>query len=233
MPVAASHDVDDVGAADARRRLEEIPAAVLGAANELGVRDAAHQAQRRQHLAIDRHQRLPRRGGLGHGAGREDAALVRDAEGRRAVLVRGVEDDVALPDQRVDVEDIAFDEALEQVERAPVAERVERRPQLLDPLDAGDADGRRVRARLEHPGAGHAFGKPAHLVVVHRVDELGHEHALVPRLDAHRQLVAEIPRRRLAHPGDPQVLAQQRRRLDVEVVERDDAVDHARCAPGG
>ena len=61
--------------------------------------------------------------------------------------------------------------------------------------------------------------------VVEDVDELGDEDAGVPRADAHRQLVAEIPRGRLAHAGDAQVLAQEGRGLDVEVVEGDDAIE--------
>ena len=53
MPGRGFDDVHDVRAADAGRGLEEIPAAVLGAADELGVRHAADQAERRQHLAIE------------------------------------------------------------------------------------------------------------------------------------------------------------------------------------
>ena len=64
-------------------------------------------------------------------------------------------------------------------------------------------------------------------------DEVGHEDALVPRAHAHRQLVAEIARGGLAHAGHAQVLAQQRRRLDVEVVERDDAIERRGCARCG
>jgi hypothetical protein len=61
------------------------------------------------------------------------------------------------------------------------------------------------------------------------VHEIGHEDAGVPRLDTHGELVPKVPRRRLAHAGDPEVLAQQCRRLDVEVIERDDAVDLTRA----
>ena len=82
-------------------------------------------------------------------------------------------------------------------------------------------------------GRRHALGKPVDRVVVHDVHEIGNEDALVAGLDAHRELVAEVPRRRLAHARHPQVLAQQRRHLDVEVVERDDAVERRGCEPGG
>ena len=42
---------------------------------------------------------------------------------------------------------------------------------------------------------------------------------------AHGQLVAEPARGRLAHARHPQVLAEHRGHLDVEIVERDDPVD--------
>ena len=42
---------------------------------------------------------------------------------------------------------------------------------------------------------------------------------------AHRQLVAEVARGGLSHARHAQVLAQDRRRLHVELVEGDDAVD--------
>ena len=54
---------------------------------------------------------------------------------------------------------------------------------------------------------------------------VGHEQPGGARPDAHGELVAEIARGGLAHARRPQVLAQQRRRLDVEIVEGDDAID--------
>ena len=47
------------------------------------------------------------------------------------------------------------------------------------------------------------------------------------RARAHRQLVAKAARGGLAHARHVQVLAQHRRRLDVEVVERDDAIERS------
>jgi hypothetical protein len=62
-----------------------------------------------------------------------------------------------------------------------------------------------------------------------RESEVGDEQILLSRAHAHRQLVAKIARRRIAHSGDAQVFAQTRRDLDVEIVERDDAIDRL-CA---
>ena len=61
--------------------------------------------------------------------------------------------------------------------------------------------------------------------MVEEVDEGRDTDAGVAGPHAHRQLVAEVARGRLPHPGDPQVLPQQGSGLDVEVVERDDAID--------
>ena len=49
-----------------------------------------------------------------------------------------------------------------------------------------------------------------------------------PPLRARRRIASlsrKRARRRFSHPGHEQVLAQHRRQLDVEVIERDDAVD--------
>ena len=101
----------------------------------------------------------PRRVVLRHRRRREDAAAVRHLERRLAVLVHRLEHDRLVPDDRVDVEDVAGDEALEHVERAPVAERVEGRPEVLGPLDLLHADGRGLRARLEDPGQRRRVGE--------------------------------------------------------------------------
>ena len=49
-------------------------------------------------------------------------------KGRLAVLVDGRGEGVAAPDDAVGVEDVAGDEALQQVVRLPVAQLVEQRP---------------------------------------------------------------------------------------------------------
>ncbi len=86
--------------------------------------------------------------------------------------------------------------------------------------------------RLQEPGRRHAAAELADAFVVEHVHERRHRQAIVLRLDPHRQLVAEVPRRRLAHAGNAQVLAQRRRLLEIEVVERHDAVDGDAGAPG-
>ena len=57
------------------------------------------------------------------------------------------------------------------------------------------------------------------------MDELRAPDPRAAGAEAHRELVPERPRRRLAHAGDVQVFAQHRGRLDVEVVERHDAIE--------
>ena len=56
------------------------------------------------------------------------------------------------------------------------------------------------------------------------MDELRARNAGGVRPVAHRQFVAEAAGRRLPHAGHAQVLAQHGGHLDVEIVERDDAV---------
>ena len=69
----------------------------------------------------------------------------------------------------------------------------------------------------------------ADALAVERVNEVGDEYAAFARLQAHRQLVAEVARRRVAHAGQAQVLAQGCGGLNVEVVERHDAINLARA----
>ena len=104
------------------------------------------------------------------------------------------------------------------------------RPQLVLAVDLADADRARLMPRLQEPGRRHAPAELAHALVVEHVDERRHRQPIVLRLDAHRQLVAKVPRRRLAHARHAQVLAQRRGLFEIEVVERDDAVDRRRGA---
>ena len=67
------------------------------------------------------------------GARGEDAALVHDLHGRLAVSADAGEDDLALAGDGVDVEDVAGDEALEEVD---------------------SFGGRRVRSRVRHRSLG-------------------------------------------------------------------------------
>jgi hypothetical protein len=60
--------------------------------------------------------------------------------------------------------------------------------------------------------------------VIHHVDEFRTQNARGAGPRAHRQLVAERPTGRLAHARHLQVFAQHRGGLNIEIVERDDAV---------
>ena len=62
-------------------------------------------------------------------------------------------------------------------------------------------------------------------LVIHGMHELGAADGRRARAGAHRELVAERAARRFAHAGHVQVLAEHRGGLDVEVVQRDDAVE--------
>jgi hypothetical protein len=69
--------------------------------------------------------------------------------------------------------------------------------------------------------------------VVEDVDEVRTADAGAAGAAAHRQLVAKRVRGRLAHARHAEILAQHRRQLDVEVVERDDPVDLLGAADTG
>ena len=119
--------------------------------------DAADHAHGGHELRVDRREL---RGSLGlavEDARGEDAALVHDLHGRLAVAADAGEDDLALADDGVDVEDVAGDEALEEVEALAVAELFERAPDVVGGVHLFDADGGGFAARLEHPGRGDAL----------------------------------------------------------------------------
>src|SRR5581483_966829 len=105
------------------------------------------------------------------------------------------------------------------------AKGIERRPQLVGVSELFDPDGRGAEPRLEYPGRPDARDEFAQPVVVDDFDEFRDQHALFLRLNAHRQLVAEMARRGFTDARNPQVFAQRRRRLDVEFIERHDAVN--------
>ena len=60
--------------------------------------------------------------------------------------------------------------------------------------------------------------------MIDHVDEVGTGDICGARARTHRELVAKRAACRLAHAGDVEVLAEHGRRLDVEIVERDDSV---------
>ena len=65
----------------------------------------------------------------------------------------------------------------------------------------------------------------ADVVVVEDGGELGDGNAALPGADTHGQLVAEVAGERFAHAGQTHVFAQQRSHFEIELVERDDAVE--------
>ena len=86
-------------------------------------------------------------------------------------------------------------------------------------------DRRGLRSRLHHPRRRDAAVHSRDAGVVEDVDEVRTADAGAAGAAAHRQLVAKRARRRLAHARHAEIFAQHRRELDVEVVERDDAID--------
>ena len=127
------------------------------------------------------------------------------------------------------MEDVARDELFEQVERLTVAESVQKRPEFFRRVNFLYADRRSLRARLQDPRRVRAFGELADALAVERVNEVGDEYAAVARLNPHRELVAEVARGGVTHAGQAQVLAKCCGGLNVEVIERHDAVNLARA----
>ena len=73
----------------------------------------------------------------------------------------------------------------------------------------------------------HGAGTRSINAAMQHVDEIGHVQPRLGGPHAHGQLVAEIARGGLAHAGNAQVLAQHGGQFDIEIVERDDAVEDA------
>ena len=217
-------DVDDESAADARRGLEEVQLAV-SAADELGMGDALPQPERRQDVPVHLAQRRDHAVVCRQRARDEDAALVRHRHRRGRVAADHREHRLAVEHNRVDVEHVAGHELFEQVVGMPVAERLDRAPELVGAVQLPDAHGRGLRPRLHHPRRRDAARPITDRVVVEHMDEVRAADAGAAGAAAHRQLVAKRVRGRLAHARDTDILAQHRRQLDVEVVERDDPVD--------
>src|SRR4051794_30309570 len=98
-------------------------------------------------------------------------------------------------------------------------------PELFGAADFPDTDRRRLRARLEHPGWRDPRRPLVDAVVIDDVDELRTGNACSQGPRSHRELVAKSARDRLADSRHLQILTQHRGQLDVEVVERDDAIE--------
>ena len=144
-------DVDDEGAADARRGLEKVQLAV-GAADELGVGDAAPQPERRQDLRVHLPQRRDHAVVCRQRARDEDAALVRDRHRRRRVAADHRE-------HRLGGRTRSSRRGRRRRARTVRAgSRHARRrassmalPELVGAVQLLDADGRGLRPRLQHP----------------------------------------------------------------------------------
>ena len=121
-------DVGDKGAADTCSSFKEVEAAIRGRADPFRVGDAIRQSECSDQLLVKLRNLFRRDGGAVHRAGGEDTALVHELKGRLAVLVDGSSERVALPNDAVGVEDIARDEALQQMMRLAIAKLVEQRP---------------------------------------------------------------------------------------------------------
>jgi len=63
--------------------------------------------------------------------------------------------------------------------------------------------------------------------VVQQPDKIRHWQSREFRARAHCQLVAEVARRRLSHSRNSHVFAQSRSSLEIEIVQRHDAIDAA------
>src|SRR5208283_2952565 len=89
--IDASRGFDEVGnmrSSHARRGFKEVQLAIVAAADELAVRDAAHQSERFQHLFVERNQWTLFVRSARQSARSEDITLMRDVH-RRASITAG------------------------------------------------------------------------------------------------------------------------------------------------
>src|SRR5437763_1040963 len=111
-----------MSAADAGGRFQEIQPVVLMSDDVFGMRYASFQSERRQQLGVLREQPGGRfRIALQNACG-EDAAALRNLQGRRSVGARQGEPNLVLIHNRVHVKDVAGYEPLEQKVRLLVSE---------------------------------------------------------------------------------------------------------------
>src|SRR5271170_4619506 len=219
------HRIRNECAADARSDFDEVEFAVRVRAQEFGVRDAAHQAQRCDQFAVDLLQQLYFRSRPQKRARGEYASLVRSIERRRAVGVDFRKHHFAFGNDAIHVEHIAGHELLQQVVRLFVAQLLQQRPKLGGGVNFLHADAGSLRARLQQPRRIHARHEFLQAGVVQHVNKFRNVDARFFRAPAHRQLVAEMPHRGEAHAGNAQVFAQRRGVFHIEFIQRDDAVN--------
>ena len=149
------------------------------------------------------------------------------------ILVRHREHHPALAHDRVHVEDIPRHKPLQKKMTLPVAQLVQRSPQLLRLANLPNSQGRCLRPRLQQPRPRYARHVLAQLFVVQHPAKLRNQKPVLLSAHPHRQLVAIKDRGRQPHSRYPHVLPDLRRRLDVELVQRHDPVEApSPCHPG-
>ena len=192
------------------------------------MRRAAPQPEAGQHALVEGAQRRRRRIVFGE-AWRSRKSRLR-AQRPSAACGNGWRSQTA-PRRRTTIEstwiDVAGNELLEHVVGLRVAERVNRSPELVVRCELADANRRGLRSRLQHPGrSGTARVQSLSLAWL---QQRGRIRGRVCRLPARGVRIASLSRNPRAVvwpiPGTPQVLAQHRGRLDVEIVERDDPLE--------
>jgi hypothetical protein len=106
-------DVGDEGSTDACGGFEEVEGSGGFGFDELGMGDAGDEAEGVDDLPVNSDEVAGVVGVTVEGAGAEDSSLMHGLHRRLAVLVGRGEEDLAVPGDAFDVEDLARDEALE------------------------------------------------------------------------------------------------------------------------
>src|SRR5271156_1875161 len=156
--------IGDEGSAHTSRDLKEVETAI-GGADIFGMCDTAHEAHGRYQLRVNCLQ-FTRIGGIPiDDPGGKHAALVHHLHGRLAVLAHGRKDYLPVVGDRVDVEDGAGNESLEEIVALAVAQLIKRTPELLRLMNLAYADGGGFGTGLQHPGSRY-FGHVSPQIVV-------------------------------------------------------------------
>src|SRR5262249_32406408 len=114
-------EISDVRAPDACGSFEEVHAPIALAADELGVRDTSHDAEVLDNTLMHVEDLLLESAAARDRPRREDATRLPHLEERLLVRVNFREDDLALGDDRIDMENVSRDHALDEVVRLRVA----------------------------------------------------------------------------------------------------------------
>src|SRR5579872_5088623 len=113
--------------------------------------------------------------------------------------------------------DLARYIALEQIERAPVCQPIERLPELVMARDLFETYRSGLRSRLEHPGRGNRVCEIANLGVIEQPHELRNRQSGELGSGSHGQLVAEITSGGFSHSRNAHVFAQGSSGLKIEI----------------